>query len=237
MKTVLIIGARTGIGLALADSFKEQYRVIGTSRHWPNDLSQNTLKIDVCDEDSIQQAVQKCQDADTQIDAIINCAGMLHDSNQGPEKSTHNLNPEFALRVYQTNAMGHLLVLKHFKPLVIRTAKPLIASVSARVGSIADNRLGGWYSYRMSKSALNMGMKSIDIEWRRSNPSCTTLLLHPGTTDTALSKPFQSRLPPGQLQSTLETAHKLRHIINHEWHDAKQSGIRFIDHNHKPVPW
>ena len=118
------------------------------------------------------------------------------------------------MQLFAVNAIGPALVAKHFLPLLPRHGRSVFASISARVGSIEDNRLGGWYSYRASKAALNMLLKTYSIELKRRAPSAICVGLHPGTVDTALSKPFQGGVAPGKLFSPTQSAAYLLRVID-----------------------
>ena len=139
---------------------------------------------------------------------------MLHAGSIQPEKSLTQIDPQAMLEVMQVNAVGPALVVKHFLPRMRRDARTVLAALSARVGSIADNRLGGWASYRASKAALNMLLKTAAIEQARRFPECIIVGLHPGTVDTGLSKPFQRRVPEGQLFTPEKSVTHLCRVID-----------------------
>jgi NAD(P)-dependent dehydrogenase (short-subunit alcohol dehydrogenase family) len=177
------------------------------------------------------------------IDWLINCAGLLHTADKGPEKSLREIDADFFTRNMQVNCLPTLLLARHAAPLLKATGAAaaqsttdtrIFATVSAKVGSIEDNRLGGWYSYRASKAALNMCLKNIAIEWRRQLPEVCVASLHPGTTDTRLSKPFQKNVPDGSLFESTYTATKLIDIL--QTLTAEQSG-RFWSWNGDELPW
>ncbi|MGB5605218.1 MAG: SDR family NAD(P)-dependent oxidoreductase [Gammaproteobacteria bacterium] len=153
--------------------------------------------LDITDEAAIQAWSEKPGD----IDWLINTAGMLHTPDRGPEKSIRHFDPGFFIENMMTNAMPSLLLAKHLQVNFKHGRPALFAAISARVGSIEDNRLGGWVSYRSSKAALNMCLKTLAIEWQRTLPNVAVAALHPGTTNTALSRPFQRHVPKGQLFS------------------------------------
>jgi NAD(P)-dependent dehydrogenase (short-subunit alcohol dehydrogenase family) len=119
--------------------------------------------------------------------------GFLHNAETRPERSLRDLSPEHMAKAFAVNAIGPALLLKHFVPLLPRTGKAVFAVLSARVGSIGDNRLGGWHSYRASKAALNQIVRTASIELARARPEAICVALHPGTVDTALSTPFAKR--------------------------------------------
>ena len=184
-RTAVIIGARGGIGAALADALDagDQYdRVIRLHRT-------SAPAIDILDEASIAAAATYL--ADTAPQLVIVATGLLHTATKGPEKSLRELDPEWMMENYRINAVGPALVAKHFLPIMAKQGPICFAALSARVGSISDNRLGGWHSYRASKAALNMFIRNIAIEWQRKNPQSVVVGLHPGTVETQLSAPFK----------------------------------------------
>ena len=124
----------------------------------------------------------------------------------GPEKSIRALDADFLLENMRINTLPTLLLAKHFSSALKKSPAPLLATISARVGSIEDNRLGGWYSYRMSKAALNMALKTLSIEWKHSHPRGCVAALHPGTNDSPLSKPFQANVAAPDLFDPKDTA-------------------------------
>jgi NAD(P)-dependent dehydrogenase (short-subunit alcohol dehydrogenase family) len=181
----VIIGARGGIGAALADALDagDQYdRVIRLHRT-------SAPAIDILDEASIAAAASDL--ADTAPQLVIVATGLLHTATKGPEKSLRELDPEWMMQNYRINAVGPALVAKHFLPIMAKQGPICFAALSARVGSISDNRLGGWHSYRASKAALNMFIRNIAIEWQRKNAQSVVVALHPGTVETKLSAPFK----------------------------------------------
>ena len=184
-RTAIIIGARGGIGAALADALDagDQYdRVIRLHRT-------SAPAIDILDEASIAAAARHL--ADTAPQLVIVATGLLHTASKGPEKSLRELDPEWMMQNYRINAVGPALVAKHFLPIMAKQGPICFAALSARVGSISDNRLGGWHSYRASKAALNMFIRNIAIEWQRKNAQSVVVALHPGTVETKLSAPFK----------------------------------------------
>ena len=149
-----------------------------------------------------------------EVDLLINAAGMLHTPEQVPEKSIRNIDPDFFLQNMRINALPSLLLAKHLHEKFRHGRPAVFATVSAKVGSIEDNRLGGWVSYRASKAALNMCLKTLAIEWQRSLPNVAVAALHPGTTDTALSKPFQRSVPREQLFTPQRSVNGLLNVLD-----------------------
>lgn len=185
--SAMIIGARGGIGAALADLLEQDSnyaQVIRLHR-------ESTPLLDITDEASIAAAAASLTDTHPPISMVIVATGLLHSTQKGPEKSLRELDPDWMIENFRINAVGPALVAKHFLPIMSKQGPICFAALSARVGSISDNRLGGWHSYRASKSALNMFIRNIAIEWQRKNPQSVIVSLHPGTVETALSAPFK----------------------------------------------
>ena len=167
--------------------------------------------IDVTDEASIASAAARIE---APVDLVITATGLLHEAGRMPEKALGELDGAALARVFEINSIGPALVFEHFVPLLAKGRRAVIAAMSARVGSISDNRSGGWYGYRASKAALNMIVKSAAIEIRRSRPEAVCVALHPGTVDTALSRPFQARVPAGTLFTPAWSAERLLSVID-----------------------
>jgi NAD(P)-dependent dehydrogenase (short-subunit alcohol dehydrogenase family) len=187
VKTAVIIGASGGIGAAFADRLTLDRgfgQVLRLSRH-------SSPAIDLLDEASIANAASSLSQSALAPSLIIVATGILHKNGKGPEKSLRELDPDWMIENYRLNAVGPTLVAKHFLPLMPKFERTCFAVLSARVGSISDNRLGGWHSYRASKAALNMLIRNLAIEWQRRNPESIIVGLHPGTVETALSAPFK----------------------------------------------
>jgi NAD(P)-dependent dehydrogenase (short-subunit alcohol dehydrogenase family) len=198
---VAVVGGSGGIGRGFVHQLAARPNVAQVHatfcRHRPEDMPPGVCwaPLDVTDE----AGVTAWADSLGEVDWLINAVGMLHTPRQGPEKSIRRFDPEFFLENMRLNAVPSLLLAKHLQPNLRHGRPAVFATVSAKVGSIEDNRLGGWVSYRASKAALNMGLKTLSIEWRRTLPNVVVAALHPGTTDTALSRPFQRSVPEGQL--------------------------------------
>lgn len=182
----VVIGASGGIGRAFVALLEDdpgcaEVLALGRSSDPP---------VDVCNEVSIQDAADRIEPGGP-VALVIDATGLLHDDEMMPEKALDAVTPEAMARAFAVNASGPLLLLKHFRRVMPREGKAVFATLSARVGSISDNRLGGWYSYRASKAALNMFVKSASIEIARRRPEAVVLALHPGTVETGLSAPFR----------------------------------------------
>jgi len=151
-----------------------------------------------------------------------------------PEKTIKNFDLEFFYKNISANTLPGVLLAKHFMTSMNKQNNTFFIVLSAKIGSISDNKTGGWLSYRASKSALNMAIKTISMEWKIKVPNCCVLLFHPGTTDTDLSKPFQKNLPEGQLHSPEVTAKSLFDLI--EKSNPNDSG-KFISFDGSEITW
>lgn len=181
--SAVVIGASGGIGAALADALEEEGETV---RRFARSLP-GEGHIDLDDEATVAAAAARAGSPDL----VFVATGMLHEGERGPEKSIRELDPAWLARQYAVNAIGPALIAKHFLPVMPRTGRSVFAVLSARVGSISDNRLGGWYGYRASKAALNQLVRTLAIEDKRRNDRGIVVALHPGTVDTRLSRPFQ----------------------------------------------
>lgn len=237
--SALVIGAGGGIGFALAQQLLDRGvdRLYATYHHHPPAIESPLLQIwavDVTQEEEIATvAAQICQVTD-RLDYVIYAVGRLHGNLGGPEKSLRALNTPQLLDYFQTNAIGAALWAKHLQPLFKHPERSVFACISAKVGSIGDNGLGGWYGYRASKAALNMFVKNIAIEYRRTAPESIVVALHPGTTATSLSAPFQANVPEGKLFAPERTANQLLTVIDQL--EAKDSG-QFFSWGGNLLPW
>lgn len=171
------------------------------------------VKLDVCDEQTIVEAAKQLEAHDEPVSLVLNVAGVLHGPGFSPEKKLAQVSPEALRRVFEVNAFGPLLVAKHFHRLLRHDHRSVFASLSARVGSISDNRLGGWYAYRASKAAQNMFTKTLSIELGRVAPNAVVIGLHPGTVDTRLSEPFQKGVPEHKLFTPEHSVARLLAVI------------------------
>ncbi|MEM8813570.1 MAG: SDR family NAD(P)-dependent oxidoreductase [Pseudomonadota bacterium] len=197
----VVIGATGGLGNAFANSLAHDPDV-STLHCFARQTASGPEPIhplDLEDEQSIAEAAETVREAVGSVHLVLVATGMLHDGALQPEKTWRQLSADRFDKSFKINAVGPALVAKHFLPLLARDRKAAFAAISARVGSIGDNRLGGWYAYRASKAALNMILRSLSIELARKNKLALCIGLHPGTVDTALSEPFQGNVPDGKL--------------------------------------
>ncbi|MFC7737810.1 SDR family NAD(P)-dependent oxidoreductase [Roseomonas sp. GCM10028921] len=221
--TVVVIGASGGIGAALSDALERRGRpVLRLGRR-------TEPRLDLLDEASIAAAAAR---AGAGLTLVIDATGFLHDGRYRPEKALRQLDPAHMAHSFAVNATGPALLMKHFLPLLAREERAVFATLSARVGSIADNRLGGWYSYRAAKAALNQITRTAAIELARTHRHAVCVALHPGTVDTGLSGPFaRSGL---DVQAPAEAASRLLSVI-----DAltpARTGL-LLDHKGEEIPF
>ena len=235
----LVIGARGGLGTALCAGLRRQpqiHRVLAAGR--PSTAAHSTeldVDLDITDESRIAAAatdVGRLIDQGLPLRLVIDATGFLHGGGLEPEKSLRQLDVAHMAHAFAINAIGPALLMKHFLPLLPRSGKSVFATLSAKVGSIGDNRLGGWYSYRASKAALNQLVRTAAIELARLKPQAICVALHPGTVQTPLSSRFaKSGL---DVQSPDEAATRLLAVI--DGLSAKDTG-GFFNHHGEPLPW
>lgn len=251
----LVVGATQGIGLEFVNQLSQSDRV---EHLFATYRSQNTadslfalaeqskqklqcLEMDLTKEEQIASAIgtlsNTLKQADTQtaqLNLVINCVGLLHNQHQQPEKALRQLNPDKLLNYFQVNSIGPALLAKHLLPVLKHPQPSLFATISAKIGSIEDNRIGGWYGYRASKAALNMFLKTAAIEYSRRSPNTIIVMLHPGTTDTQLSQPFQRGVPPEKLFSTQRTVSQLIEVMSNA---TTEDNGAFFSWDGSRLPW
>ena len=220
----VVIGASGGIGSAFLDLLCEEEqveRIYAFSRKGQGSTHDKITHgtIDLESESSIENAASGLSD---NIRLVIIATGFLHGGDAYPEKSLNDLGIDHMQRNFAVNCYGPTLVFKYFLPKLPRSGKSVIGALSARVGSISDNRLGGWYSYRASKAALNMMIKTTSIEAARKWKEAAIIGLHPGTVDTGLSEPFKANVPSDKLFTPAQSANYLLAVIDNA--SAKDSG-------------
>ena len=215
-RSAAVFGASGGIGAALCAGLAARgCEVIhaGSRRgEGPQGPSIRPFAFDLTDEASIAAAAEAMRDDPPEW--VIAATGVLTLADgTGPERTYKRLDPAVMAEVFALNTIGPALIAKHMLPLMPRGRGFTFAALSARVGSIADNGLGGWHSYRASKAALNMLLKNFALEMARTHPEGVVVGLHPGTVDSALSEPFQSGLPEGQLTAPQDAAANLLDVL------------------------
>jgi len=244
---VLIAGASQGIGLALCAALlarDDVAQVWAVSReastcealaklaeHCGNRLRR--VDCDARNEDALQALASEVLEESKHLHLVISTLGILHQEGAQAEKGLAQLTQASLQASFATNTFAPVLMLKHLLPLM-RKQPCTFAALSARVGSIGDNRLGGWYSYRASKAALNQLLHTASIELKRLNPASTILAIHPGTTDTNLSRPFQANVPEGQLFEPAFSADRIIEVIGA--HGPADSGS-FWAWDDKAIVW
>jgi NAD(P)-dependent dehydrogenase (short-subunit alcohol dehydrogenase family) len=221
----LIVGATGSIGGALntslccSDAFSE---ILAVSRP----------ALDVTSEESVAALAEKIANMSQELSLVIDATGYLHDANAMPEKSWRQIDPEHLVKAFRINAIGPAILMKHFLPLMPRDRRSVFATLSARVGSIGDNKLGGWYGYRASKAAVNQFVHTAAVELKRKKPLAICVALHPGTVESKLSAPFaKSNL---EVRSAAEAADQLLKVIDEL--EPRHSG-GFFDHRGDTIPW
>ncbi|MEH2074990.1 MAG: SDR family NAD(P)-dependent oxidoreductase [Nostoc sp.] len=244
----LIVGANQGIGLGFVKKLLQDekiakvyaiYRQKNAAEELLSLVDKHSdklicLEMDITDELQIVEAVNKIRTQVDKLHLVVNCVGLLHEDTLQPEKSLREINSENLLRYFQINSIGAVLLAKHLLPLLRHGERSVFASISAKLGSIGDNKLGGWYGYRASKAALNMLMRTAAIEYKRSCPKALIVTLHPGTTDTRLSRPFQKNVPAEKLFSVERTVTQLLSVI--EQLKEGDSG-QFFSWDGSRLPW
>ncbi len=244
---VLIGGASRGIGLALCAALlaRDDVAQVWAVARQASTCAQlaklaeqqgHRLKLIDCDardEHALDALASKIREECDHLHLVISTLGILHQDGAKAEKSLSQLTLASLQASFMTNTFAPILLLKHLLPL-LRKQPATFAALSARVGSIGDNRLGGWYSYRASKAALNQLLHTAGIELKRLNPASTVLAIHPGTTDTQLSEPFQANVPEGQLFEPAFSADRIIEVIGA--HGPEESGS-FWAWDNKPIVW
>jgi NAD(P)-dependent dehydrogenase (short-subunit alcohol dehydrogenase family) len=245
LKNALIVGGGQGIGLGFVRQLlarAEIDRVYATYRRLESatellaisDARLCCLQMDLTDESQIADRIKQIQTITPFLHYTINCVGILHEGEIQPEKSLRQINASQLLRYFQVNSIGAMLLFKYVQPLLKHPDRSILATISAKVGSIGDNQLGGWYGYRASKAALNMFVKTTAIEYKRTYPQAIVVALHPGTTDTRLSQPFQRNVPPEKLFSIDRTVSQLLTVIDRL--TTNDSG-EFFSWDGSKLPW
>lgn len=219
----VIIGASGGIGAALAAELERRGQPVRRLGR------RTTPMLDLLDEASIARAAAETGPG---LRLVLDATGFLHDARFQPEKSFRQFDPAHMAQSFALNATGPALLMKHFLPLLARDGRAVFATLSARVGSIADNRLGGWTSYRAAKAALNQIMRTTAIELARPRPQSICVSLHPGTVETGLSAPFAKA--GLEVQPPALAAARLLDVVA-GLTPADSGG--FFDHHGRPIPF
>lgn len=244
----LVVGGSRGIGLALveillADPAWASVTAASRSATATPELTAllhrhgnrlQTLALDVAAETSIEQAAAVLRSRHPALHLLINTVGLLHGEGLAPERRLAEIQPQALLRSYAVNAVGPILIAKHFQSLLTHGERAVLATLSARVGSIADNRLGGWYAYRAAKAGQNQLMRTAAIELARRAPQLISVSLHPGTVETDLSAPFRGNVAAEKLFTPAYAAERLLAVIAGL---TKASSGRFYAWDGGEIPW
>ncbi|MFH6785029.1 MULTISPECIES: SDR family NAD(P)-dependent oxidoreductase [Methylobacterium] len=235
MSIAVVVGASGGVGralvaaLAAGGAYETVFALSRAGTSHPDPV--RCLPVDVTDEASVAAVAGRVGEAGP-VGLVIVASGILHGPGIAPEKALRTLDPAAMATVFSVNALGPALVAKHVLPLMPRKERSVFAALSARVGSIGDNRLGGWYAYRASKAALNQILRTLAIETARTHPGLIVAGLHPGTVQTALSRPFRPDPGPGLFTPEESATHLLRVL------DGLQAGDsgRVFAWDGEPIP-
>ena len=224
----VVVGATGGIGGALLARLAGERSfqgVVGLGRD-------GVPPLDLTSEETIARAAAHVAGTGHEPRLVVDATGLLHGDGLAPERSWRELDPAHMAEAFAVNATGPALLMKHFLPLLPRDGKSVFATLSARVGSIGDNELGGWYSYRASKAALNQLVRTAAVELGRRRPAAVCVALHPGTVDTGLSAPFAKA--GLEVRPAGRAADRLLGVIDRL--AAEDSG-GFFDHRGARLPW
>ena len=224
-KAALVFGVSGGIGSSIYSLLKRKdFKVYGFSR--TTDQNSNIIS-----EKYLKDLSHKFIEQNIKVKIFINAIGFLHDNYYSPEKKLQDINLEYMKKCFEINTIPTALMVKYFCPLMIKEEKSIFASISAKVGSISDNYLGGWYSYRASKAALNQIIKTSSIEQKRLNKNLIMISVHPGTVNTKLSRPF---IGGKKVQTPSEAATKIINLL--EKLTLEDNGL-FFDYNKNIIPF
>ena len=229
----LVVGAG-GIGRQIAEDLASKENNLEVILCGRKNVFKNFWELDIENENSLKDFKEKLSKSKLNLRLVLNATGRLHSEKLNPEKRLQHINKENLIESFSINAFAPILLAKTIEEFINKELEFNFASISARVGSITDNKTGGWYSYRAAKSAQNQLFKSLSIEWARKYPKAIITLLHPGTVNTNLSKPFHKFVPKDKLFSPQKTSSYLIDILRHQ--KPIDSG-KFIAWDGKEIPW
>ena len=229
----LVVGAG-GIGRQIAEDLASKENNLEVILCGRKNLFKNFWELDIENESSLKDFKDKLSKSKLNLRLVLNATGRLHSEKLNPEKRLQHINKENLIESFSINAFAPILLAKTIEEFINKELEFNFASISARVGSITDNKTGGWYAYRAAKSAQNQLFKSLSIEWARKYPKAIITLLHPGTVNTNLSKPFHKFVPKDKLFSPQKTSSYLIDILRHQ--KPIDSG-KFIAWDGKEIPW
>ena len=229
----LVVGAG-GIGRQIAEDLASKENNLEVILCGRKNVFKNFWELDIENENSLKDFKDKLSKSKLNLRLVLNATGRLHSEKLNPEKRLQHINRENLIESFSINAFAPILLAKTIEEFINKELEFNFASISARVGSITDNKTGGWYAYRAAKSAQNQLFKSLSIEWARKYPKAIITLLHPGTVNTNLSKPFHKFVPKDKLFSPQKTSSYLIDILLHQ--KPTDSG-KFIAWDGKEIPW
>ena len=237
----MVIGAGSGIGRALIDLWCEaavrpMLAVARSSSALADFEALESVQTRTCDysESALTALADALRDEKKDVARLVICNGVLQGEGFRPERALNQIEGSAMRQVFEVNAFLPMRVLAALSPVLKRSTAPRIAVLSARVGSIGDNRLGGWYSYRGSKAALNMMLQCAALELRRLNPAAKLIAYHPGTVDTPLSKPFQVNVDAEKLLAPGVAAAALDAVLSKVEPDG---ALSYLDWRGDSIPW
>jgi len=238
----LVVGASGGLGRALVEELSRVEgigRVFAWSRSEAGDWPEGVVPsagVDLERPGTLDEAARDLAGAEADLRRVFNAAGILHDGSMGlgPERRLSDLDAAHLARIFAVNAVGPLLVFERALPFVPRGDRAMLVSISARIGSIGDNRMGGWYGYRASKAALNQLQRSLAVELARTHRKAVVLALHPGTVDTALSEPFQGSVDEEKL---FRPDHVARRLLELSDSATREDSGGFFAWDGSAIPW
>ena len=229
----LVVGGG-GIGRQIAEDLASKENNLEVILCGRKNVFKNFWELDIENENSLKDFKDKLSKSKLNLRLVLNATGRLHSEKLNPEKRLQHINKENLIESFSINAFAPILLAKTIEEFINKELEFNFASISARVGSITDNKTGGWYAYRAAKSAQNQLFKSLSIEWARKYPKAIITLLHPGTVNTNLSKPFHKFVPKDKLFSPQKTSSYLIDILRHQ--KPTDSG-KFIAWDGKEIPW
>ena len=234
MKGLALVVGAGGIGRQIAEDLASKENNLEVILCGRKNVFKNFWELDIENENSLKDLKDKLSKSKLNLRLVLNATGRLHSEKLNPEKRLQHINKENLIESFSINAFAPILLAKTIEEFINKELEFNFASISARVGSITDNKTGGWYAYRAAKSAQNQLFKSLSIEWARKYPKAIITLLHPGTVNTNLSKPFHKFVPKDKLFSPQKTSSYLIDILLHQ--KPIDSG-KFIAWDGKEIPW
>ena len=234
MKGLALVVGSGGIGVKLAEAISSIENELDVVLCGRKNKFHSFWELDIEDDHSLKNLKNKIKEHPSDLRLVINASGRLHSENLKPEKRLQHICRKALFESFSINAFAPILLAQTIEEFIPRNSKFNFASISARVGSIGDNKTGGWYSYRAAKSAHNQLLKSLSIEWNRRFPKAAITILHPGTVDTNLSKPFQEFVPENKLFTPEKAVNYLISILMNQ--NPSDSG-KFLAWDGSEIPW